>query len=155
MIKQAHRLGAIFYMLWGLLHVAGGLLLLTSLPSAGATGVLGMMGTAVPPEQLPTLPHGVSGGVLAFHAWNIIGFGSLSLVIALLLNWQNSRLGYWLNLVIVGIADLGLIIYLLIPGYMHLSDGIWGPLLWLLAILFSTIGLWQQTRSTHPHPAFS
>jgi hypothetical protein len=38
--------------------------------------------------------------------------------------------GYWFNLVIVGAADIGLIIFLLAPGYMAIADGIPGPALW-------------------------
>ena len=64
------------------------------------------------------------------------------------LNWKNSRLGYWLNLGVVGAADIGLFVFLIIPGYMALADGFSGPLLWLLAFVFSTIGLWQNRVNT-------
>ena len=63
------------------------------------------------------------------------------LAVGVRLNWFNNLTGYWLNISVAGAADLGLIIFLLLPGYMALSDGWPGPLLWLLAAIFSTIGL--------------
>jgi len=37
-----------------------------------------------------------------------------------------------MNLAIVGAADIGLIVFLLLPGHMAISDGIPGPALWVL-----------------------
>jgi hypothetical protein len=68
-------------------------------------------------------------------------FGIFALLVGVLMNWRNSRLGYWLNFGIVGVADLGLFIFLISPGYMALADGSPGPVLWILALIFSTIGL--------------
>jgi hypothetical protein len=90
---------------------------------------------------LPAVSGGVTGAVLAFFAFNWVWIGLLVLVVAITLNWRNSRIGYWLNLAVAGAADLGLIIFLLLPGYMAVSDGWPGPLLWLLAAVFSTIAL--------------
>ena len=52
--------------------------------------------------------------------------------------------GLGLNLFVAGSADVGLIVALLLPGIMALSDGWPGPLLWLLAAMFSTLGLLNQ-----------
>lgn len=58
-------------------------------------------------------------------------------------NWQNSRLGYWLNLILVSGADLGFIFASVLPRYNTLLDGLAGPVLWLLAVIFSTLGILQ------------
>jgi hypothetical protein len=68
-------------------------------------------------------------------------FGIFALLVGVLMNWRNSRLGYWLNFGIVGVADVGLFIFLILPGHMALADGSPGPVLWILALIFSTIGL--------------
>lgn len=85
--------------------------------------------------------------VFAFHSFNIICLGVLSIFAAIFLNWKNSRTGYWLNLVIVGFADLGLILFMVTPGVMQISDAWIGPALFLVAVLFSTLGRFSSSYS--------
>jgi hypothetical protein len=40
-----------------------------------------------------------------------------AIVLALTLNWRNDRLGFWVNGVMVGIADIPFILFVLMPGY--------------------------------------
>jgi hypothetical protein len=141
MKNYAHKVGAIFYILWGLLHIAGGAALLQQLSAEGVTGALASLGSAVPSAELPSISGGVVAAVLAFFAWNWLWIGLLVLVVGVTLNWKNNRLGYWLNLAVVSAADLGLIITLLIPGYMAVVDGMPGIVLWIPAAVFSTVGL--------------
>lgn len=140
----AHKIGAVLYILWGLLHIAGGAVLLQTLSAGGVVGVLASLGSAVPEAELPVINGGVTAAVLAFFAWNWVWIGLLVLVVGVRLNWHNSRTGYWLNMFVAGAADLGLIVTLLAPGTMAVSDGWPGPLLWLLAAIFSTLGLLNQ-----------
>lgn len=132
-----YKLGAIFYALWGVLHVIGGAVILT----ADARTQVEMFGTAMVAPGTAPEPGPIVHAVLSFHAYNLLWMGLLSLIVAILLNWKNSRIGYWINLAIVGAADLGLIVFLLIPGYMSVLDGSLGPVLWMLALVFSTMGL--------------
>lgn len=145
MKAYAHKIGAVFFMLWGILHIVGGAALLQQLSAEGVTGVLATLGSAVTIAELPVITGGVTAAVLAFFAFNWVWIGLLVLVVGVKLNWHNSRLGYWLNLYVAAAADLGLIIFLLAPGYMALADGWPGPLLWLLAAVFSAIGLFNHT----------
>src|SRR5437764_1326898 len=81
-------------------------------------------------EELPQNFGGVASGVLAQHAWNLAVFGFFATIVGAVLNWRNSRIGYWLNLGVVSSVDLGFIFAILIPGYIRLVDGLWGPALW-------------------------
>lgn len=144
MKTYAPKIGAIFYILWGILHLVGGATLLQELSAGGATGVLASLGSAIPTAELPVISDGVTAAVLAFFAFNWVWIGLVVLAVGVRLNWFNNLTGYWLNISVAGAADLGLIIFLLLPGYMALSDGWPGPLLWLLAAIFSTIGLLNQ-----------
>ena len=38
------------------------------------------------------------------------------------------------------VTDVGFIIFVLAPGYMPLRPGSLGPALWVLAVIFSTLG---------------
>lgn len=143
-MKQAHKIGAVFYILWGLLHIVGAGGMLYTLNTEGGVAALAMLGSALPQAVFPEQVDPVTSALYAFHSWNLLWMGALSLVVAIKLNWRNSRVGYWVNLVIVSAADLGLIATLIVPGYMAVTDGLAGPLLWIGALLFSTIGLLRQ-----------
>jgi hypothetical protein len=144
MKTYAPKIGAVFYVLWGLLHIAGGAVLLQTLSAKGATAVLATIGSAVPPAELPLISGGVTGAILAYYAWNILWVGLLVVVVGVRLNWHNNRMGYWLNLAIVSAVDLGLTYTLLAPGYMAPTDGGLGLALWLPAAIFSSIGLFNH-----------
>jgi hypothetical protein len=67
------------------------------------------------------------------------------------LNWRNTRIGYWLNLGVVSADDVGFFYVIVLPGYIRLGEGLLGPVLWVLAVIFSTVGVLanpDQTRRT-------
>jgi hypothetical protein len=87
-----------------------------------------------------------AGEVFAFHSFNIVWLGLVSIAVAVFLNWKNSKPGYWINMAIVGFADLGLIFFMVIPGVMSITDAWIGPLLFTLALVFSTIGRLEASK---------
>ena len=119
------KLGAVTYVLWGLLHIQ-------------AARLVYMLGQ--------TLEPGMVQGRIYQGAWNLLFFALFGIVVAILLNWKNSRLGYWLNLVVISAADIGFIVAILMPGYVPLIPGGIGPLLWVLALVFSTLGILKTSR---------
>lgn len=127
---MAHKIGAVLYLLWGVLHVK----------AAIATYQLGS-----------TLEPGLVQGRVNQDAWNLLFFAIAVSVIAIMLNWRNSRLGFWLNLSIASVTDLGFIIYILAPGYIPIVPGILGPVLWVLAVIFTTVAIMKtkSVKSTH------
>jgi len=118
------KLGAVTYVLWGLLHIQ-------------AARLVYMLGDSLEP--------GMVQGRIYQDAFNLLFFALFGIAVASSLNWKYSRLGYWLNLVVVSGADIGFIVYVLMPGYVPLVPGGLGPLLWILAIIFSTIGIRQSS----------
>ena len=124
-----HKIGAILYLLWGLLHVK----------AAIATYQLGM-----------TLELGLVQGRVYQDAWNLLFFAISVSVIAVLLNWRNSRLGFWLNFILATATDLGFIFHVLAPGHIPIMPGIIGPVLWVLAVIFTAIAIRKpsSTRAT-------
>jgi hypothetical protein len=139
----AYKIGAVFYVLWGLLHVVVGATFLYELAKGGIPAVLALSGVTVPAASFPDL----LGGLLAQHAWNIIWAGLFSTVVAAGMNWRNSRTGYWANLVVVSAFELGLVFAILVPGHVGISAALVGPVIWLLAVGFSTVGITPATRS--------
>jgi len=117
--------GAIFYVLWGCLHVW----------SAKAVFQLAA-----------ALPPGIVRGRVFQDAWNLLFFGITVITIAVTLNVRNSTWGYWINLWILALADTGLIFFALIPGYMPLWPGLAGPILWILGWLLTTLAYFRSRR---------
>ena len=114
------KLGSVTYVLWGILHIE----------AARRVYVLGQ-----------TLDAGMLQGRIFQDAWNLLFFAVFGIVVGIFLNWKNSRLGYWLNLVVVSAGDIGYIVFVLVPGYVPFIPGALGPILWVLAVLFSTVGI--------------
>lgn len=114
------KIGAVTYVLWGLLHIQ-------------AARLVYVLGQSIEP--------GIIQGRVYQDAWNLLFFAVFGIVVAVTLNWKNSRLGYWLNLVVVSAGDIGFIITVMIPGYIPLMPGGIGPLLWVVALVFSSLGI--------------
>ena len=87
-------------------------------------------------------------GRLFQDAWNLLFFSIIAFSVAATLNWNNSVWGYWINFATLGIADTGLIFFVLVPGYAPVWPAILGPVLWVLATIFSTIALLTRTKSS-------
>ena len=120
------KLVAVVYVLWGLLHIA----------AARKVYLLGQ-----------TLEPGMVQGRIYQDAWNLLFFALFAIVVAVALNWKNSRMGYWLNLVVVSATDIGFIVAILIPGYLPLFPGTVGPILWIIALALSTIAITRGTAA--------
>jgi hypothetical protein len=84
---------------------------------------------------------GLVQGRLMQNSWNLAFVSLVAIGVAAFMNWRNSQTGYWINLVAVALADIGFIIFILVPGLIPLWPAMLGPVLWLLAALFSTLGL--------------
>ncbi|HEY3345632.1 MAG TPA: hypothetical protein VGJ97_11930 [Anaerolineaceae bacterium] len=115
------QIGAIFYLAWGLLHVY----------AAFQVSKLGK-------RQTP----GMVQGRIYQSVWNLAAFAIAVSVVAVVFNWSNSPLGYWLNLALTSVTDLGFILFVVAPRFLPLWPGLLGPALWILAVIFSTLGQW-------------
>ncbi len=131
---QIHKVGAVFFILWGLFHVIVGGLALATILAGGGAAFLALLGT-----DSPALLQ-VLDAVLAQHTWNLMWIGALVLVVGVRLNWRNSRQGFYLNLTVASAAELGSVFALIIPGLIPLTENLLGPIIWALAVIFGTLG---------------
>lgn len=120
------RIGAVSYVLWGVLHLR-----------AAYDGFL------LAAAQTP----GFVQGKLSQGAWDLAFFSVAAILIAILLNWRNDIRGYWLNLILVSAADLGFVIFVLLPGHIPLFPGLLGPALWISGAAFSTLAILSRQRN--------
>ena len=113
---------------WGVLHVVGGSLIVATTVREGAEAGLSDLASAAPAAAIPAESRPGVEALLAFHGLNIVWFGLATLYLA------RRRTGSSLGaaLVVMAAADVGLVLFLLGPGHMRWSDGVWGPLLLVL-----------------------
>lgn len=119
--KLAARLGSLFWVLWGAVHLnaARGLMKL------GQHAPLGAM---------------IQARIYQDAAIVII-------VIALTMNWRNSAVGYWINLGLAFFLDLPFVLFVLDPGFAPLWPGLQGPIAFAVAATFSGVALVTRPKS--------
>jgi hypothetical protein len=78
-------------------------------------------------------------------AFYLAAFAITAIVLAVTLNWRNDRVGFWVNAVVIGIADVPFILFVLVPGYMPWWPGLLGPILWVAAVVFTGLGRMSAT----------
>jgi hypothetical protein len=116
----AAKIGGALYVAWGALHLV----------AAWGIHVLAL-----------SLPSGISYGRMEQASWNLAVFALLAMVLGVSLNWRNDKTGYWINLVVVAVVDLGFVLLVVVPGYVPVSVGsLAGPIVYVVAAIFSTIG---------------
>jgi hypothetical protein len=122
-------LSAVLYVVWGLLH----------LQAAYAVYRLGS-----------TLEAGMLQGRMVQHAWNLLFASLAAIFVAITMNSRNSRAGYWINTFLVGLVDMGFVLFVLIPGYLPLWPGLLGPVAWLLAWGLATAAYMKSSNAASP-----
>ncbi len=135
-----HKIGAVFYVLWGVAHILGGAMMLNTVASEGGTAALGMLGNGVSLEQLPQDLNGVANSALGLLFWDLTWFGALVAIVAITMNWKRSLAGFWITLGVVLATDLAYMYAIVIPGYIAFPRGFIAPPLAVLAIVFSIVG---------------
>ena len=118
------KLGAVSYIIWGLLHIA-------------AAFEETMLANSIEP--------GVIQGKLNQGAWDLLFFALFAIVVAVKYNWKNNLLGYWLNMIVVSAADIGFIVFVLLPGHVAVFPGILGPIFWVAGLVLTTLGIGART----------
>jgi hypothetical protein len=115
--KWTTRIGAAFYVLWGIFHLV----------AANAVYALAEQST------------GMVRARLLQDAFYLLFFALAGILIAAILNWRNDKQGYWMNGTLIAIADIPFVLFVLVPGLIPWWPGLAGPLLWLAAFVFTTV----------------
>jgi hypothetical protein len=92
-----------------------------------------------------SMPSGMASGRVLQDAWNLLWFSILAILAAVTLNWRNDARGWWINLAVVSIADLGFVFFVLVPGHGPLWPGLVGPIFWIAGLILSSVALRQNS----------
>lgn len=111
-MKTLPLAATVAFALWGVLHIVGAAAILSATlgdgPGAGYA-IYGHDGSPLP---------AATGAILSYFAYLIGVAGLGALAIALTLNRRNSDLGLALNTAMIVAVEIGLVLFLLIPGHL-------------------------------------
>jgi hypothetical protein len=110
------RLGALCYIAWGLFHVK----------------------VAHDIYTLGSAQTGIARGRLYQLAAYMLCISIFAIVTGAAGNWRNDPRSYWLNLIVVGWADLVWVLVVVLPGYAPLLRGLLPPAVYVLGALLTT-----------------
>ena len=134
------KTAAILWVIWGLVHAFAGVMVITSDASAGFAAIA----DAIEPALLAHNYHPAAGGVLNQHGFNLLWFGIVTVVGALFI-WRGSVTAIFVTAMVGGLADLGYLIYVDVPGYVRFFPGTVMTMISSSAILLS-FGAWAIAR---------
>jgi len=112
------KIAAVLWVIWGLVHLLAGVLVL----AADATGGFQAIADGVAAETLVADYAPAVGGVLNQHGWNLGWFG-IATVIGAVFIWRANMTAVWVTGMVGGLADLGYLFFVDIPGYVNFFPG--------------------------------
>ena len=118
------RLGALCYIAWGLFHV----------------------NVAHDIYTLGSAQTGIAQGRLYQLAAYMLCIAVFAILTAAVGNWRNGERSYWLNLIVVGWADLVWVLVVVLPGYVPLLRGLLPPTIYVLGALLTTAAKDRSAR---------
>lgn len=108
----ALKVSAILWVIWGLVHVAGGVVTISGDTASGFQGIA----AAVEPSELEADYHPAVGAVLNQHGWNLFWVGVVTTIGAIYI-WRRSITSVWVTAMVGGLFDIGYFVFIDLGGY--------------------------------------
>lgn len=137
------RIGAALFVIWGVVHIGVGGAALGSLFTSGPAAMFAQAELIVGPNQMDATMNHVAN-LIAEYYFDIVALGILAIIVSVCLIWQNRPLGFWINVIVLGIADLAFLFAEIVPGYQPLFPPLLGPIIYVLASVFSGAALLKK-----------
>lgn len=140
--STALKTAAVLWVIWGLVHMLAGVMTIAQPPSQGFAAIA----DAVDPAVLATDYHPAVSGVLNQHGFNLLWIGLATIVGAVFI-WRSTTTAIWVTAVVGGLADVGYLIFVDLPGYVNFFPGTVMTLISATAIVLS-FWVWLSNRGT-------
>ncbi|SUZ33328.1 hypothetical protein ROE7235_03097 [Roseibaca ekhonensis] len=138
----ALKIAAALWVIWGLVHMIAGGIIMTQPTSLGFAAVA----DAVDPTLLAAEYHPAVGGVLNQHGFNLLWIGLATLIGAAYI-WRTNMTAIWVTAMVGGLADVGYLLFVDLPGYVNFVPGTVMTLVSASAIILS-FWVWLPNRKT-------
>ncbi|WP_019954974.1 hypothetical protein [Yoonia vestfoldensis] len=136
----ALKIAAILWVIWGLVHTLAGVMTIIQAPSGGFAAIA----DAVDPALLVADYHPAVGGVLNQHGFNLLWIGIVTILGASFI-WRRNLTAIWVTAMVGGLADIGYLVFVDLPGYVNFFPGTVMTLISGSAIVLS-FWVWLGTR---------
>lgn len=142
----ALKIAAILWVIWGLVHMLAGVLTIIQAPSQGFAAIA----DAVDAALLVADYHPAVGGVLNQHGFNLLWIGAATIIGALFI-WRGNLTAIWVTAIVGGLADVGYLLFVDLPGYVNFFPGTVMTLISASAIVLS-FRVWLPNRNSGSGP---
>lgn len=142
----ALKIAAILWVIWGLVHMLAGVLTIIQAPSQGFAAIA----DAVDAALLVADYHPAVGGVLNQHGFNLLWIGAATIIGALFI-WRGNLTAIWVTAMVGGLADVGYLLFVDLPGYVNFFPGTVMTLISASAIVLS-FRVWLPNRNSGSGP---
>ena len=140
--STALKTAAVLWVIWGLVHMLAGVMTIAQPPSQGFAAIA----DAVDPAVLAADYHPAVSGVLNQHGFNLLWIGLATIVGAVFI-WRSTMTAIWVTAVVGGLADVGYLVFVDLPGYVNFFPGTVMTLISATAIVLS-FWVWLSNRGT-------
>jgi len=137
----ANRAAAILWVIWGLVHIAAGVL---TLVHVGADAV-GGIADAVDPATLVGTYAAATDAIINQHGFNLAWIGLTTVVCAPFV-WRGSLYAMLMAAVVGGLADVGYLLFLDLGGFVHFVPGTVMTIVSASAVILSIVS-WRLGES--------
>jgi len=131
---MALKVAGVLWVIWGLVHAFFGVAIISMDASEGFAAIA----AGVSPETLSADYHPAIEGILNQHAWNLLWFGIVTTIGGAMI-WRRNLVAIWVTSMVGGLADLGYLIFVDVPGYATFFPG---TLMTLIAGSAIALGAW-------------
>jgi hypothetical protein len=147
-VGKIAKAGALFLVLWSILHIWVGAEGIKQYITSGESGLWNLMtGGSNAPHNL--FQHTTDSMTLNAHkhlllnfCMDVGGYGILGLILSFMVYKKGSWMAYFIAIVAIGIADLTFLFSMVTPGIIELNLGsISGPIIWFIAMALIPFGL--------------
>jgi hypothetical protein len=108
----ALRISAVLWLIWGIIHVLGGVLTMKEDTTSGFQEIA----AAVDPSELVADYHPAVGAILNQHGWNMFWAGAVTMVGAFFI-WRKNVTSIWVTALVGGLFDIGYFVFVDLGGY--------------------------------------
>lgn len=138
--NRLNKIGAVLFVIWGVIHILIAGSALVSFYTAGPIEMFAEAELTIQPSQMDAILEHLAN-IVAEYYFDLLALGILAIIVGVTLVWENDPLGFWINLIVLGIADFAFLFLEIVPGYQPLIPPVLGPLIYVLAVLFTGAGI--------------
>ena len=117
-MKFALKLSAILWVIWGVVHVAAGLIIIPNDTAGAIAGIADAVDPAVLEMEYPA----AAGAIINQHGFNLLWIGIVTIVCGVAI-WLGSYTAVWLAALVGGLADVGYFLFIDLGGFNNFVPG--------------------------------